>query len=331
MKTLVSTNVGNGYVKARSVEHSIVFPSVGAREQGAVKFDAALSGNGAHDLIIGFEDQNWAIGEAAYKFGRMQVQDMSRARVGQDDYLRLYVASLAATVGRSGPLAVVASLPLGFYNGDRDAARKALSGSFTVKYQGRTRQYFIDESDCHLIPEGFGALCAHVLTTTGKISSADLARSRIGIVDVGTRTTGFLRVDGLEIISAQSDMAERAGMSVVWTMLRETLSMEYGRELTDQDLDEITHSRMLRDSGQSIPVDQHVDTAIQALAEATRARVNSLWDNGRAVDHILITGGGGQFVYPYLTYPHVMVSESGYWDNAEGGFRFGLLRGLSNG
>jgi plasmid segregation protein ParM len=342
MKTLVSTNVGNGYSKAVSSafigegqRKAVVFPSIGALEQGAVSFDAAIDvpGNGHKDpdLIIEYRGERWALGDAAYAYGRMQVQDMSRSRIETGHYQLLYAATLAATVRNSNILAVVASLPIAWYNSDRESARQILSGEFTVRYAGKTRTYSIAPNDCYIIPEGLGALCNRVLTEDGKVADPDMAKARVGVIDVGTRTVGFLRVDHLKIIPAKSDMRDDLGMSTVWTLMREVISRNHGRTLNDAQIDEALHARAFRDSGHAIDIGDDCDRATQALASAIAGRINSLWDNGREVDYLYLTGGGAQFVAPFLTtYSNVEVSECGYFDNAEGGLRFGLARGFAN-
>jgi hypothetical protein len=349
MKTLVSTNVGNGYSKAVSSafigegqRKAVVFPSVGALEQGALNFDAHLDapGNGHKDpaLIIEFEGRRWALGDAAYQYGRMQVQDMSRSRIESDTYRLLYAATLAATVRNSGLLAIVASLPIAWYNSEREAARRILSGEFTVRYGGKTRTYSIAPEDCHIVPEGLPALCTRVLTHDGLVADGDMARSKVGVIDCGTRTTGWLLVDGLKIIPAKSDMRDDLGGSTVWTLMREMISRDYGRTLNDREIDQALHKRSFNDAGKPIDIGHICDQAVSALSSAIIGRTNSLWENGREVDYLYITGGFGQFVAPYADrnlneenpYSNVVVAEDGYFDNAEGGIRFGLARGFAN-
>jgi hypothetical protein len=340
-KPLVSTNVGNGFSKAISTARDdnnqprcIVFPSVGALEQGALDFSTELdrsdNGNRQADLIIEFRGERWALGEAAYQYGRMQVVDMSRSRIETQSYQLLYAATLAATVRNSGLLAVVASLPIRWYTSDREKARAVLSGEFTVRYAGKTRTYTVLPEDCHIIPEGFGALMARLFTSTGKALDPDAARRKWGVIDIGTRTVGFLRVDGLKVIPAESDMTDKLGMSTVWKLLQEDISQMYGRELNERDLDLAYRQRGFSDAGEWVDIGELCDRASDGLASAIMGKVNSLWDNGRATDYLLCTGGGNT-VSNFFTYKNLYASQTGWWDNAQGGLNFGIARGFANG
>ncbi len=336
---LVSTNVGNGFSKAvATTERSCVFRSVGALEQGALNFSSELDQSERDDLTDGrktglfieFRGERWALGQAAYDNGRMQVNDMSRSRIEESSYLLLYAATLAATVRNSGLLAVVASLPIRWYTSDRDKARSVLSGEFTVRYAGKTRTYTVLPERCNIIPEGFGALCARVLTSTGKIADPEMARARVGVVDIGTRTVGFLRVDSLKVIPAESDMTDKLGMSTVWKLLEERISDLYGRELKAPELDQALSEGRFRDAGKWVDIQDEAARAAESLAKAIESTINSMWDSGRGVDVLYFTGGGARYVVPFLPYKNIECSEAGYFDNAEGGLRFGIARGFAN-
>jgi hypothetical protein len=339
-KPLVSTNVGNGFSKAistardsRNQPRCIVFPSVGALEQGALDFSAELereeNDDRQPDLIIEFRGERWALGEAAYEYGRMQVADMSRSRIETQAYQLLYAATLAATVRNSGLLAVVASLPIRWYTSDRDKARSVLSGEFTVRYAGKLRTYTVLPDDCHIIPEGFGALMARLFTPTGKVVDADAARRKWGVVDIGTRTVGFLRVDKLKVIPAESDMTDKLGMSTVWKLLQEDISQLYGRELNEREVDLAYRQRGFSDAGVWIDIGELCDRASDALASAVSGKLNSIWENGRSVDNLLITGGGNT-ISNFFTYKNLYSTDSGWWDNAQGGLNFGIARGFAS-
>lgn len=340
-----SINIGYGFTKALGSEgQAVVFRSVGAVEQGAISFETELnkpeSTKGAkaldlrdRGLFVDFNGERWALGRAAYEHGRMQVQDMSRARLEEPAYRLLYAASLAATIRHSADVAVVASLPLRWYNGDREKARQILSGEFRIKYRGVNRTYSIAPKNCHIVPEGFGALCSKVLTPSGTVADPALAKARVGIVDVGTRTVGFLLVDNLRVIPTESDMTEDLGMFQVWKMLQETISMQYGREFNYREVDEIVHQRGFDDAGQWVDLTDEIDRACQALANGISAQINGLWDSGRSVRYIFPTGGTSQFVKMFLPYRNMLPTQNGdlkhaFFDNALGGMNFAIARGI---
>lgn len=325
---LVSVDIGNGYVKAKAGNSESAFASIGAMEQGAIRFDGLKVGS---DLVIDFEGERWALGSTAYKVGRMQIMNMGRARIEEPNYRRLYAAALATTVGKTSNVAVIASLPVLWYTGEREKARDVLAGKFTITYDGQKMNITIDRENVHIVPEGFGSLCTKVLAIDGNILDADMGRSVVGVVDIGTRTTDFLYFDNLELFPANSSGLEKAGMSVIWTMVGEQIAQKYNRELSELELDEAIHKREFRDRANRVNINELVESAARGLAAQVSARISSLWDNGRDVDVILITGGAAEFVYPYLKYDNKMMVADPFRANVDGAYRFGLLRGFGNG
>ncbi len=327
---LVSADIGNGFVKARSRERACTFPSVVAREGGAIRFDAGLADDQLKNIVIEFEGETFAVGEAAYRMARIQALDMGRDRVTHDIYRRLFAAALATTVRRSDQLAVVASLPVEWYNGGREEARRALSGVWQVGYAGQVLNYYIDESDMHIVPEGFGALCSVLLSPTGKGQYDGLATQTVGVIDIGTRTTDLLFFDHLELHPNMSDGFDRVGMSICWASLKAQINLEHGRSLTPRELDNALANGYFDQGNQRVSIMAEIERARQDLADAIRAHVDSMWAAGQAVNTLLVTGGGAWLVYDLLPYDHKLKVDNAYFANCEGGFRFGLRRGFAH-
>jgi hypothetical protein len=55
------------------------------------------------------------------------------------------------------------------------------------------------------------------------------------------------------------------------------------------------------------------------------ARARDLWGEGASLDTILVSGGGGPYLYDAVheVYPHARLLNNAFWANAEGLYRFG--------
>jgi hypothetical protein len=325
---LVSVDIGNGYVKAKAGNTETAFAAIGAMEQGAIRFDGLKSSS---DLVIDFQGERWALGSTAYKVGRMQVSSMGRGRIIDENYPRLYAAALATTIGKSANIAVIASLPVQWYTGEREKVRELLAGKFVIGYDNQKMTITIDRENVHIVPEGFGSLCTRVLGIDGRILDAEMGRSVVGVVDIGTRTTDLLYFDNLELYPARSSGLDLAGMAVIWTLVGEQITQRYGRELSALEIDEAIHKCEFRDRSDRVDISDLVESAAKGLAAQVSAKISSEWDNGRDVDTILITGGAAEFIYPYLKFSNKMLVADPFRANVEGAYRFGLLRGFGNG
>jgi plasmid segregation protein ParM len=325
---LVSVDIGNGYTKAKSSTKEVLFPSVGALEQGALRFDGIIGDNA---LIIEHNGQRWAIGEDAYIVGRMQVVEMGRARIEDANYLRLYLTAIGQVVSQADELSIIASLPVAWYTGDSEAARRRLSGEFQFTLQGRERHYYIDPARCHIVPEGFGALCQVVLGQAGQIVNSEIGRRKIGVVDIGTRTTDLLFFEDMKFYPVLSEGLENVGIGTLWTLVGEIINQRWGRSLSVYEIDQAIHTRAFQDGASDRDIADIVDNAVSVLAESITAKIKSLWDSGRACQHIIITGGAAALVGYCLPFEHKTILPGGWFANCDGAYRFGLLRRFDNG
>jgi plasmid segregation protein ParM len=326
---LVSLDIGNGFVKGYArpggAEREIIFPSVGAVEQGAIKFEGLKNGS---DLVIDYNDKRVALGDSAYRLGRMQVVEMGRARIGEPAYMDLYAGALSQLVRNSSDVTVVASLPVRSYMSAKEDARRALQRQMVIGANGRTNIYNV--SQAHIVPEGFGALCTLVLTGSGKIANAELGRSNVGVVDIGTRTTDYLDFNQLELVPVASDGQDKTGMATVWQLVGEMISDAYQRELSEVELDQVIHTHQFSDAGQQVNVTHFVNEALDALAATITGQVRTMWDDGRAIDCIAVSGGGAAFVFDRLPFANKLLVNDGAMANVRGAYAFGLLRGFGN-
>lgn len=328
MARLVSVDVGNGYTKAVSSTACETFPSVVALEQGALSFDSMLSANG-HDLVIDVAGERYALGKSAYKLGRMQTVDQGRDRIEGPSYKRLYLGALVSVARASGELAVVASLPVSWWEASRETARQVLAGDYGLKVQGRRIRYRVQPENVHIVPEGFGAICFEVLDSEGGVVYADLARQRVGVVDVGTYTTDLLFFDSLEIYPSRC-AGDRLGMANLWQLVSEQVSKRHNRDLSIHEVDQAIHQGYIRKGPHQLDISGEIERAAGALADSVRGLIASQWSGGDDVDVLIMVGGASPLIAHLLPFPHVMLSGEPVLANVEGAFRFGLMRGFAD-
>lgn len=331
-KRLVSLDIGNVNTRGVSSNKTVLFPSVSAFEQGTLNFSGFE--NNPDYLVITLGDERVALGEAAFKLGRLPVSDMGRHRLDGNAYRRLIAGALVSVVGRSSDLVVVASLPVQHYTGAREDMRRTLSGDYYVGAGDKQLHFHIDPRDLHIIPEGFGALCSLILDRDGVVRNGDPADMRVGVIDAGGRTTDYLFFDHLELVPVLSQGVDKAGMSALWKLLDEQIQQKYGRTLNLRELDETLHNGYFMKGPERVFVNDEVDTAAAALADSIMATINSEWDGGDAAELLIFVGGGSEFVFDYMPYAHkVLVTKEHHgvethMANVVGGYRFGLFRGF---
>lgn len=327
---LVSFDLGNGFVKARSSTEEASYPSVISVESASIQFDMAFSPN--HDFIIGFEGKRYAIGHTVYTHGLIPDTTAHRSRIETDFYRVLFASALAATVGQSATVQPVVSLPPSAY-WDKEKQKANLSGTYKVEVPAgrgkfRTLTFDVPMEGMRVIPEGVGTICMFVLDENGSEQDPTLFHNPVGIVDVGTYTTDLILLDRLKIIRSGTTSWNHALRDVHTNIVNHVST--YGVDLDTHKVDDVLRQRWFRKGGKDIRIDREIEEWSQTLASGIAGRIRTAWNGGDDVVYILVTGGGGELVYDYLRNEFgdrvYIVEDSPHFANCEGGYRYGLLR-----
>lgn len=324
---IVGLDLGNGFIKVCSSTIEDHFPSVYSMQEPGVSFEGLAA---TDDLVIEIPNEGcYAVGTCAPKLGNISQRTLDISRVTGKDYRILFAAALATACRRSGEIAPVLSLPIAWYD-KRDQVRKSLAGEWRIKVNGTWFTYVVPLNSIRLIPEGFGSICSLVLNRRGEVMSDEIYNMQVGVVDVGTKTADMLRFSNLEFMSARSDGIEM-GLYQIYSLMSRYARSSGIRSLTIEELDSFLQGNPLYDGPTNIAEQAEV-WKIQALEQAANSiagKIRSMWQGGKEVQRLLLTGGGGQHLYPYLMqhFPdHLYPVPNGAMANAVGAYSYGIMK-----
>jgi plasmid segregation protein ParM len=319
---ILSIDIGYGYTKGVGPDNlHFSFPSViGTAED--IRFAADLI-RGGEEKVIKYKDWRFFYGEQAVLQSRIQSTIFDRSRVHDNTYKMLFVAALVELT-KFKPnvkrLQVVTGLPVDFF-GDRPEVVKSFEGAYRVTAD-RTIQVTVDS--VFVAPQPFGSLFRELLNETGKIANKDVERGRVGIIDVGTFTTDFVVADELRYVQRLSGSA-RIGWSKVINQVQQALGDLYALELMPHEVDRAVQAQEVRVRGEPVSLEDLVQPAVTDIQTAIIARARDLWGAATNLDVILVSGGGGPYLYDAIQdiYPHALLLDNAFWANVEGLYRFG--------
>jgi len=189
---------------------------------------------------------------------------------------------------------VVTGLPVNYFL-DRRAVRERFLGSHRIQRAGRGAQLLVI-TDLVIMPQPFGSLLATCLDDDGQIINAPLAESRVGVIDVGGKTTGFLSVEALAEIRRETHSID-VGCWEPLRLIGEAIEERWpGLALRDHEIIEAVRLGQIRHYGQVHGIYDIVERAIEPLAAEVVATATQRWNGGARLDTILVTGGGAHLV-----------------------------------
>ena len=330
---IVGVDIGYGYTKVVARERQITFPSVvGKAERIRYENDlgaASHMGDGPQMAYITEEGDHF-VGELALLQSRVQWTLLDRSRVEDPSARLLFLAGLSQLVeGQRGTQSfrIVTGLPVKWY-ADREKVVDQWAGKHVLRsVNGSQAVHRLSVSDLCVVPQPFGSLFDVLLDSQGQIVEQELARGRLGVIDVGTYTTDYVLVDGLRYIERGSGTISTA-MSTAYQLIGRSLLDSYGLDLRMHEVDRVVRQGRVTLFGEDRAIDWLVDPVLDAVSAEILAHAGTLWGDGRDLKTILVTGGGAMALGGRIRdrYGHARVAPDAALANVKGFLKYGCRR-----
>lgn len=304
---LLAVDIGYGYLKAlNGTGEQVLIPSVVAPSR-EIRFQNELASLPQEKKLIvqlGINGERYFVGDMALRQGEMTLSTMHSTKIGKPETEALYSATLALlnnTGDRWGNL--VTGLPVGEYSTYRDKLKQSLRGPRVIglaDIQGKMRavSYFIEE--VKVMPQPFGSLFNELLNEFGEIQDERPVGGTVAVIDIGFRTTDYALSSNLEYVDRGSDSSQTA-LSLAYKQVARALKNRYGIDRQIYELSREFIQGYIRLGGKEVDITNAVEQALKHTADAVYSEATTLWQGKlKEFDLILVTGGGGEALWPYL-------------------------------
>ncbi|MCR4440550.1 MAG: ParM/StbA family protein [Peptococcaceae bacterium] len=317
----IGVDLGYGYVKVTDGTKEHIFPStVGLGTD--LKFNSLLLNpkNITDNLVVTVDNKKFFVGDLAIRQSPIVSRSLGRNRLEDINAKVLLLTSLALFMDKGEQkFNVVAGLPVDYYQLYKDDWSRLMQGNHAVRFGGFNEDVPLNITieKIQLIPQPFGTLYDRRLDQDGTILENDLSHLKIGIVDVGYKTTDLAFADDLEFVGKQSISCEIA-MSTAYGMIADKIKEKFKVERAMYEL-KILETDTLRIEGVPKDISDINKEAFRQLAEKIATEVNSIWDK-RQLDIILLTGGGGKAISEYFLpkFPQATLAKNPQFANVHG-------------
>jgi plasmid segregation protein ParM len=303
---VLGIDIGFGFTKATNGKDTLIFKSIFG-DATDIQFWADFGEGGPTDHIhVTIDGKSYFIGDLAE-----QQSSVLNFTLDQERLLADYVKVLSLTVAGmflkndasiNVPVNLVSGLPIGYFKENHARFNDLLAGHHTVTYhshdgQQKNREIYINK--VRMLPQPMGSILNLLMDDKGKIANKELAKQKIGVVDIGFRTTDFAILDRLRYINRGSktiDTGISKGFSVIANKLREksSVNVELYRLYRAAETGSIT----MRGHGFSFPKIR--DQVYSQLAISIANEIDRLWADDWDIDAIFLSGGGSRELAVYL-------------------------------
>lgn len=323
----VGIDLGYGYLKATNGSKDVVFPSVvGTGPDLAYRSELSLYTKEEDNLIVDAEGGRYFVGSLAARQGEIAARSLAEDRPGDWTARVLFLSALGLIVeGPVGHANVVTGLPPAYYRTYRDRLGSVMEGEHRIVLRGGSSpaEKTIVVDNVRVIPQPFGTVFDLFLDRAGNVQQPDLAASRIGVIDVGFRTTDLVVADRLDYVERLS-LTTPTGLATAYALIADALRREFGLTRQSYELDEIVVSGQLRVGGRSQDISALREEAFRQVARKIVTEVQSAWQTDD-LDVVYVTGGGGQALGGHLidTFPNAVLAPQAQAANVHGYWKLG--------
>ena len=299
---VLGLDVGFGFTKATNGRETQIFKSVVGDAAESTFSEVLLPGKSALGRHLQVNGEVFYVGELA--------EAQSRGRgftLDANQFLTKYAKTLALSAcaplaDGAAPVRIVTGLPISFFRKHKDTLTQLLQQRHAVtlfKPGGDKEERVINVEKVRVIPQPFGALFNLMLNDMGKPASQRFITEKIGVIDVGFRTADYTISDKTRY-SERGSQSTDSGISVAFAALANALQEKSGVTIELFRLYDAVTRGTIKIRGKRYDVTALVKQAFTALATRIATEANRLWSDDWDVDAIVISGGGGAVLAPYL-------------------------------
>ncbi|WP_300464779.1 ParM/StbA family protein [Desulfobacula sp.] len=323
---IVGIDVGFGFTKAYNGKNSVIFKSI-IGDATDIQFHSSLDdGSSSSNLHITLEDKSYFLGSYAERQSNIREFTLDQEKLIEEFVKILAIAAAGICTETSAPIQVVSGLPVGYLRRDSKRLKEMILGTHNITFHhkdGQDVKKRIHIDKILIIPQPIGSIFNLLFDDQGQIKDRELATQKIGVVDIGFKTTDFSIFDHLHYIERGSSTLD-TGISKCFSVIANKLRQETNINIELYRMFKFVESGMIKIRGKEYNISNLKKRVYTHAASAIASDLNRLWENEWDMDTILLSGGGSVELAAYLT-PNINGNIIPIYPNGDA--RFNNVRG----
>ena len=298
---MAGVDVGFGFTKASDGESSTLFKSIVGEPQPRSMEDNFFSSEAVPGMHLTLDDRSYFVGELAESESRVRQFTLDQAQLVTQHFRTLALAALAKVIPGRVPVNVIAGLPVGYFMEYKDKLSQALAGEHTLLIHNAAEpdEVVLNINRAKVIPQPYGSLVDFLFRDDGTVLRADAARQKIGVVDIGFKTTDYTVCKGFRH-SERGSRTTDTGIAKAFTYISEALKDMSGVNVEIYRLYDAVREGSIKIRGAEYDLTKVKDEVFARLATAVASDMERVWADDWDLDLVLLAGGGGEALFEYL-------------------------------
>lgn len=300
---IVGIDVGFGFTKAYNGRESIVFKSV-IGEATDIQFHSHLGDDAStSNLHITLEGKSYFIGSYAELQSKTPEFTLDQEALVENFIKILAVTAAGLCCDSRQSINMITGLPVEYLRRDSKRLKEMILGTHEItfhKSNGKDETKRITIDDIYIIPQPIGSIFNLIFDDQGKIKDRQLAAQKLGVVDIGFKTTDFSIFDRLQYIERSSSTMD-TGISKCFAVIADKLKQESNINLELYRIFKFIDSGKIKIRGKEYNITNLKKKVYTHAAAAIASDINRMWENDWDIDSIILSGGGSVELAEYLS------------------------------
>ena len=308
---VLGIDIGFGFTKATNGKDTLIFKSLFG-DAADIQFWADFGDDTPTDHIhVTIDGKSYFIGDLAEQQSSVLHFTLDQEKL-ITEFVRILSLTVAGMFQQKGasinvPINVVSGLPIGYFKQNHERFDELLTGHHTIVYHshdGReiTKEIYINK--IRMLPQPMGSILNLLMDEKGKIVDRELANQKVGVVDIGFRTTDFIIMDRLRYIDRGSRTID-SGISKGFSFIANKLREKAGVSVELYRLYRAAETGTIKMRGHGFAFAKIRDQVYSQLAGTIANEIDRLWADDWDIDTIILSGGGcrelAQYLQPLIT------------------------------
>ncbi|UCD33952.1 MAG: ParM/StbA family protein [Desulfobacterales bacterium] len=299
---VLGIDVGFGFTKATNGKDFIIFKSLFG-DATDIQFRLNIGSVSFTDnLHVTIGDQSFFIGDFAEQQSSVRQFTLYQERL-LTEFAKILALTAAGSINEKYvPINVVSGLPIGYLKQYHQQFSKILIGHHEVIYHqadGSKVTRKININNVRMMPQPLGSIFNLLMDDEGKIVNKELAKQKVGVVDIGFRTTDFSIFDRLRYIERGSTTTD-TGIAKSFGVISKKLREESGVSIEVFRLYKAVGAGVIKIRGKDYNFAKLRDQVFSNAAGIISNDIERLWADDWDIDTIVLTGGGSMELARYL-------------------------------
>jgi len=299
---IIGIDVGFGFTKAYNGKNSVIFKSI-IGEATDIQFHSVLGDDSStSNLHITLDDKSYYLGSYAELQSNIRDFTLDQEKLLENFFKILAVTAAGLCTDTPAPIRIVTGLPVGYLKRDTKRLKEIITGVHLITFhhpngKDEIRKIHIDK--IHVIPQPIGSIFNLIFDEQGRIVDKQLAGQKLGVVDIGFKTTDFSIFDHLQYIERGSSTMD-TGISKCFSVIAGKLKQESNINIELFRMFKFIESGMIKIRGKEYNITNLKKRVYTHAAAAIVSDLNRLWENDWDIDSIILSGGGSVELAEYL-------------------------------